>query len=357
MLLAGVAAMTVTLGAGLAWLVTAYDFPARRLLDGCLFLPLAVPTYIVAYAYLDILHPVGPAQETLRWMLGYEGPREFRLPDIRSMAGCIGMLGFVLYPYVYLPTRALFAMQSASLLETGANARLDAPSGVHPDCAASGQAGDCLGAQPGAHGSVERYRSLGVSWSPYPDRLNLLDVGDTLGPGWRGADRARDAGRRPWTRDAGALGSTASALCERRAASAPDRSSPSGPGGRCGSDAHHLRSCCRRVRDPIRLSGRRRDRTSSAQRLAIVDIHLAAIDCHVCRVATAVACALGLAVAYSARRFGHRNAAGVVTLASIGYATPGTVVAIALLPTITGLDRMIDGASRTWQVSARASCS
>ena len=118
-LLVGVAVVTVTVGAGLAWLVTAFDFPGRRLLDGCLLLPLAVPTYIVAYAYLDVLHPVGPVQETLRWILGYEGPREFRLPDIRSMPGCIVVLGFVLYPYVYLPTRALFAMQSASLLETG----------------------------------------------------------------------------------------------------------------------------------------------------------------------------------------------------------------------------------------------
>ena len=58
------AVMTVTVGAGLAWLVTAFDFPGRRLLDGCLLLPLAVPTYIVAYAYLDVLHPVGPVQET-----------------------------------------------------------------------------------------------------------------------------------------------------------------------------------------------------------------------------------------------------------------------------------------------------
>ncbi len=275
--------MTVTLGAGLAWLVTAFDFPGRRLLDGCLLLPLAVPTYIVAYVYLDVLHAVGPGTGNLALDAGIPGTERVpasgysldgwmhRNAGLRAVSLCIPADQSAVRDAVGEPSR------------DRANARLDAPSGVHPDCAASGQTRDCVGVEPGAHGSVERYRSLGVSWSPYADRFNLRDVGDTLGPGWRGADRARDAGRRPWTRHAGALGSAASALCERCAASAPDRSSPSAPGGRCGSDAHHLRTCCRRVRDPIRLSGRRRDRTSSAQRLAILDIHLAAIDCHVCR--------------------------------------------------------------------------
>ena len=56
-----------------------------------LLLPLAVPTYIVAYAYLDILHPIGPVQDAVRWLLGYESPRQFRLPDVRSMVGCIAI--------------------------------------------------------------------------------------------------------------------------------------------------------------------------------------------------------------------------------------------------------------------------
>jgi iron(III) transport system permease protein len=87
------------------------------MIDRALLLPLAVPTYIVAYAYLDILHPVGPVQTALRDLLGFESPREFRLPDIRTMAGCVVLLAFVLYPYVYLPVRAMFMMQSASLIE------------------------------------------------------------------------------------------------------------------------------------------------------------------------------------------------------------------------------------------------
>ena len=110
-LLTGVGVLTAAVGTGAAWLVTAHDFPGRRTLDWALLLPLAVPTYIVAYAYLDVLHPVGPVQTALRAMLGIDSPRDWRLPDVRSMGGCILLLGFVLYPYVYLTTRALFAMQ------------------------------------------------------------------------------------------------------------------------------------------------------------------------------------------------------------------------------------------------------
>ena len=116
-LLCGVGVLVTAIGTGGAWLVTAYDFPGRRILDWALLLPLAVPTYIAAYAYLDILHPVGSVQSFLRAVLGYHSPRDFRQPEIRSMGGCILLLGFVLYPYVYLTTRAMFLTQAASLLE------------------------------------------------------------------------------------------------------------------------------------------------------------------------------------------------------------------------------------------------
>ncbi|TIL39677.1 MAG: iron ABC transporter permease, partial [Mesorhizobium sp.] len=107
-LLVGVGVLVTLLGTSTAWLVTAYDFPGRRFLAWALLLPLAVPTYIIAYVYLDLLHPIGLVQSAVRAALGYTSPHEFRLPDIRSMAGCIVLLGFVLYPYVYLTTRAMF---------------------------------------------------------------------------------------------------------------------------------------------------------------------------------------------------------------------------------------------------------
>ncbi|HEV7415846.1 MAG TPA: iron ABC transporter permease, partial [Tianweitania sediminis] len=116
-LLVGVGLVVAVIGTTTAWLVSAYDFPGRSILDWALLLPLAVPTYIVAYAYLDILHPVGAVQGLIRDVLGYQSPREFRLPDIRSIWACILLLGLVLYPYVYLTTRAMFLTQAANVVE------------------------------------------------------------------------------------------------------------------------------------------------------------------------------------------------------------------------------------------------
>ncbi len=127
LLLLGVGVLVAVLGTGSAWLVTAYEFPGRRLLTWALLLPLAVPTYIVAFAYLDLLHPIGPIQTALRELLGFDSPRQFRLPDLRSLPGAVFVLGFVLYPYVYLSTRVMFMSQAASLLEAART--LGAPRG------------------------------------------------------------------------------------------------------------------------------------------------------------------------------------------------------------------------------------
>lgn len=119
LLLLGVGVVTVTVGTGCAWLVSAYRFPGHRLFGWALLLPLAMPTYIVAYAYLDLLHPLGPVQSGLRALLGVDSPRDFRLPDIRNLSACIALMGLVLYPYVFLAARAMFATQAAALIEAG----------------------------------------------------------------------------------------------------------------------------------------------------------------------------------------------------------------------------------------------
>ncbi len=116
-LLAGVGLVTCVVGVGTAWLVATASFPGRRFFDWALLLPLAIPTYILAYAYLDIVHPLGPIQSALRTILGLSNPRSLWFPEIRSMGGAIFLLGFVLYPYVYLAARASFLMQSATALE------------------------------------------------------------------------------------------------------------------------------------------------------------------------------------------------------------------------------------------------
>ena len=116
-LLAGVAAITAVVGIGTAWLTTAYRFPGRNLFVWLLPLPLAFPTYIVAYVYVDILDALGPVQSALRALTGWRSPADYWFPDVRSLSGAIFVIGFVLYPYVYLAARAMFQTQSACLIE------------------------------------------------------------------------------------------------------------------------------------------------------------------------------------------------------------------------------------------------
>jgi len=117
LLLAGVAVATITIGASTAWLVTTFAFPGRDALSWLLPLPLAIPTYIVAYVYVDILDALGPVQSALRAVFGWHSAADYWFPDVRSLAGAILLFGFVLYPYVYLAARAMFQTQGSLFTE------------------------------------------------------------------------------------------------------------------------------------------------------------------------------------------------------------------------------------------------
>jgi iron(III) transport system permease protein len=99
-----------------AWLVTAYSYPGQRLLEWALVLPLAMPAYVMAYAYTDWLQVAGPVQTAIREMTGWQ-VREYWFPEIRSLPGAAAMLSFALYPYVYLLARSAFIDQSRTTLE------------------------------------------------------------------------------------------------------------------------------------------------------------------------------------------------------------------------------------------------
>jgi iron(III) transport system permease protein len=104
-LLIGVGAVTSVIGVGTAWLIAMCRFPGRRFFEAALLLPLAVPTYIVAYAYLDVTHPVGPVQRFLRHLPGTSDPHALWFPEIGRWAVRSSCSGCAL-PYVYLPVRA-----------------------------------------------------------------------------------------------------------------------------------------------------------------------------------------------------------------------------------------------------------
>ena len=117
LLLAGVGALTLLIGTGTAWLVTMYRFPGRRYFQWLLLLPLAVPTYIIAYSYLELLDYSGAVQSTLRDLFGWRDARSYWFPDIRSLGGAVLVMSAVLYPYVYITARASFVAQSICILE------------------------------------------------------------------------------------------------------------------------------------------------------------------------------------------------------------------------------------------------
>lgn len=113
-LVLGVAILSTLLGVSSALIVSHYDFFGVRFFSWALILPLATPAYITAYAYTGIFDVAGPLQQSLRQSFDLE-VGQYWFPQIRSIGGAIFVLSFVLYPYIYLLTRAALSSQSADL--------------------------------------------------------------------------------------------------------------------------------------------------------------------------------------------------------------------------------------------------
>lgn len=113
----GVAVGVILLGVGAAWLVAMHRFPGRNLFEWALMLPLAAPSYIVAFAYTDLLDYAGPVQTLVRDLLGVRSSSGYWFPQIRSLGGAIVVMSLVLYPYVYLLARTAFLAQSGAAVE------------------------------------------------------------------------------------------------------------------------------------------------------------------------------------------------------------------------------------------------
>ncbi|MEX2661568.1 MAG: iron ABC transporter permease [Vicinamibacterales bacterium] len=343
-LLAGVGGLTAVIGTATAWLVTAYDFPGRRIFGWALLLPLAVPTYIVAYAYLDVLHPVGPVQTALRALLGFDSPRDFRLPDVRSMAGCIILLGFVLYPYVYLTARAMFLMQASNLIDAARTL-------------GSGRTGVFFRvALPLARPAV----AVGVSLA-LMEALNDIGASEFLG-----VRTMTVSIYTTWITRSDLAGAAQIALAmlavvvglvlleqwaRRRRRYANDAQNPHP------MRAHRLRgvralAACVLAAVPI-LIGFVVPAwylvSAAAERIRFAGVSPAIVSeavntVGISLVATALTLALGLAVVYAVRVSRGPLTAAFARVSSIGYALPGTVLAIGVLPVAAGADRLIEAA-------------
>ena len=117
-LCAGVGVLTAAIGVGSAWLVTHFDFPLRRSLEWLMVLPLAMPAYVMAYCYTDLLQFAGPVQTGLRETFGWTRA-DYWFPEIRSLGGAVWMFAGALYPYVYMLARTAFIERGGAVFEAG----------------------------------------------------------------------------------------------------------------------------------------------------------------------------------------------------------------------------------------------
>lgn len=345
LLLLGVGLVTLGVAVPCAWLVATTSFPGRSVFEWALLLPLAVPGYIVAFSYLDVLHPLGPVQEALRAILGIASPRDFRLPDVRSTGGCVLVLSAVLYPYVYLSARASFLLQSAAALEVArtlgasrwrAFLRVGLPL-ARPAIVAGLTL--VLLETLGDIGASEflGVRTLTVSiYATWVNRSNLpgaaqialvmLAVVLALILVERAARSSRrfvaTGSARPQAplRLSGWAGIAAALFCAVPVTA-----------GFLVPFLHLGVSAARRIAEtgfPVRIFGE-----------AVTTAVIAAS-------ATTLALGLGLVVTLAQRLNRTPLASGLARLASLGYAVPGTVLAVGLLSPLAGFDNMVDAAMR-----------
>ncbi|GHG27684.1 ABC transporter permease [Paracoccus aerius] len=347
-LMAGVGVLTAGIGTTVAWLVTAHDFPGRRMLEWALLLPLAVPTYIVAYAYLDMLHPLGPFQSAVRAVLGYDSPRDFRLPDIRSMPGAILLMGLVLYPYVYLPVRAMFMTQAANLVEV-----------AHTLGTTRGQIFHRV-ALPLARPAI----AVGVSLA-LMETLNDIGASEFLG-----VRSLTISVYTTWVTRSDLAGASQIALAmlvlvvalislerwarrKQRYSVNAQRARPMARQPLTGPLRWVALTVCLVpvllgfVLPAIYLSveaWKRFQFAGLSSRLMGEAWNTFALSA----VATVAVLVCGLTVAYAARIFPQRGMAVIHRMASLGYAMPGTILALGILIAAGGVDRWIGRTAKSW---------
>lgn len=117
-LMVGVGVATAIIGTVTAWLIAMYRFPMSRWLEWMLLLPLAMPAYVAAYALVDFMEYAGPLQSVMRDVFGWENSQDYWFPEIRSRGSAIFVLSGSLFPYVYLLARASFRERGAAMFDT-----------------------------------------------------------------------------------------------------------------------------------------------------------------------------------------------------------------------------------------------
>ncbi|MEZ5670591.1 MAG: iron ABC transporter permease [Alphaproteobacteria bacterium] len=340
-----VGAGVIVIGAGTAWLVTMCTFPGRRLLSWALLLPLAAPAYVLAYVYTDLLDYNGPLQSTLRAVFGWSTRRDYWFPNVRSLPGAALMLTLALYPYVYLMTRAALIQQCVCVLEVSrtlgcspwqAFARVGAPL-ARP--AIAGGTALALMETLNDYGTVQYFGvqtfTTGIyrTWFGLGDRIAAAQLGTVL-----------------------VLFVLALLLVERWS--------------RRAASYQHATARYRTLMPLVPRRGRQWLIAASCLLPVVLgfvvpaaDLALRALE-HFDKVldarfldaagaslilagtTAAIAVVLCLVLAYGRRQRPTRGLGAATTVATMGYAAPGSVIAVGTLIPLTALDKAIDGVAR-----------
>jgi iron(III) transport system permease protein len=113
----GVGGLAIGFGVSTAWIISRYNFTGKKILEWSLLLPAAIPAYIIAYTYTDFFEYAGFVQSSMRNMFGWKTAQDYWFPEIRSLGGATLVMASVLYPYIYMVTRVAFRLTPASLFE------------------------------------------------------------------------------------------------------------------------------------------------------------------------------------------------------------------------------------------------
>jgi iron(III) transport system permease protein len=332
------AAGVAVLGTGCAWAVTALEFPGRRWLEWALVLPLAMPAYVVAYAYTDLLQFSGPLQGALREVTGWRA-RDYWFPEIRSLPGAAVLFVLVLFPYVYLPVRAAFLERSPNLFAAARLAGLTPVAAffraVLPMARPALAAGVALAAMEtlADYGAVSYFAletlTTGIfkAWFAFGERaaaaqLSLLLLGIVLAVLWlerasRGAARYQGSGTVIARRHAlsGATRWIVAALCALPA----------------------VLGFLLPAMVLLHLALREVENVDLQRYGALVSNSFQAAGLAAC-----LCVALALLLAYAVRLRPLAPVRLSVRLAGLGYAVPGAVLAVAILVPLARLDNALD---------------
>lgn len=345
-LLVGMAILTGATGALTAWLVSFFEFPGRRIFAWALMLPLAVPTYISAYAFFEFFTFTGPVQQIVRTVGGFELARDYWFPDIRSLPGAIFVLSVVLYPYVYLSMRALFVLQGRRAIEAamllGADQNRIFRAVLIPLARPALALGVVLALME-AINDIGAMQILGVQTLTFSVFSLWVNQGDMAGSAQLallllGLVIALIAAERLARRGQKITGDAPEVPFERLKLTRPRQIAafiacliPVGLG--FGVPFFTLGLYALR-----HLADGFDNRLTGAIGTSVLLAGIAAL----------VTVLLALLLGYAVRTKGSRLVSGLVRFASVGYAIPGTIIALGIFLPLARLDNFVDAYMRDW---------